>query len=114
MKKEYMMYAMTLGSIGDAINEMMDAIEEQSPEGVKGATKLFANVAAAVKEETPPDIFAGEHQELIEAFKLWNVANKQATAMRSENIVEAASVALNKHEVFMVSIMDRIYDKLRK
>ncbi|PIC86033.1 hypothetical protein CSV72_10230 [Sporosarcina sp. P20a] len=114
MKKEYMMYAMTLGVIGDAINEMIDAVEEDSSEGVKRAAKRFTTVTTSIKEETPPDIFAIEHQELVEAFTLWNVANKQATAMRSENIVEAASAALDKHEGFLVSIMDRIYDKLRK
>lgn len=108
-----MLYAMTLGLIGDAINEMIDAIEEKSPKGVKGAAKRFTSVATTIKEETTPDIFASEHQELVEAFKLWNVANKQATAMRDENIVEAASAALNKHEGFLVGIMDRIYDKLR-
>lgn len=113
MKKEYMMYAMMLGSIGDAINEMIDAIEEQSPEGVKRAAKHLTSVAVTIEKETPPELFAEEHQELIEAFKMWNVANKQATAMRSENIVEAASAALEQHEGFLVRIMDRIYDKLR-
>lgn len=108
-----MLYAMTLGVIGDAINEMIDAVEENSPEGVKRAVKRFTTVTTSIKEETPPDIFAVEHQELVEAFTLWNVANKQAIAMRPENIVEAASAALNKHEVFLVGIMDRIYDKLR-
>ncbi|ARF16400.1 hypothetical protein [Sporosarcina ureae] len=86
---------------------------KRSPEGVKRATKRFTSVATTIKEEAPPEIFAGEHQELIEAFTRWNVANKQATAMRSENIVEAASAALDKHEGLLVSIMDRIYDKLR-
>ena len=108
-----MMYAMTLGIVGDAINEMIDAVEGESPEGVKGAAKHFTSVAATIEKETPPKLFADEHTELIEAIKLWNVANKQATAMRSENIVEAASAALDHHEGFLVSIMDRIYDKLR-
>ena len=114
MKKEYMMYAMTLGSIGDAINEMIDAVDNDSPQDVKGAAKLFSRVAATIKEETPPEIFAGEHKELVEAFRVWNLTNKKVTAMNSENIVEAAASALDEHEGSLVSIMDRIYDKLRK
>lgn len=113
MTNKYLEYARRLQSIGDIIVEISNSIQVGNLESVKETEEKFDYANAAAEDIKSPSEVSEEHKELVNALRLWNLANKQANGMKSENIIENAQAAMLKYQSVIEDITDRIVHKLK-
>ncbi|WP_336822956.1 hypothetical protein [Sporosarcina sp. USHLN248] len=113
MTNKYLKYAERLHSIGDLIVEISNLIQIGSIESVRATEEKFDYAIASVKDVKPPEEVNKEHNELVNALRMWNLGNKQANGMKSEHIVINAQAAMLKYQSVIEGITDRIVQKLK-
>lgn len=108
MTNKYLKYASFLHSIGDIIVEISNLIQVGSIESARASEEKFDYAIASVEDVKPPVEVNKEHNELVNALRMWNLANKQANGMKSEHIVINAQAAMLKYQDVIKDITDRI------
>lgn len=113
MTNKYLKYAERLHSIGDLIVEISNFIQLGSIESVRETEEKFDYAVASAKDVKPPAEVNDEHNELVNALRMWNLANKQANGMKSEHSVINAQATMLKYQNVIEDITDRIVQKLK-